>query len=281
MKRTFALFILVFAWCNIFSQEDSLRTTHYVMRSFLAGAGRANVFDTYLSPLEYQGPEVRILFENMRMTGLMGGNVSAQHVFQADFSYTKNPAQTARMYTGMINWTYALHYQFRLNERLKILAGPQLDLNGGCIYNNRNSNNPAQAKAYGSIGVSGMVIYKMRIKDYPLTVRYQANLPLLGAMFSPEYGESYYEIFSLKHGGKHVSFTSLHNSPSLWQLLTLDFPVGQFVMRAGYVCDIQQAKVNHLKSHIYSHNFMIGFVRNFYLLKGKNRISMPLNITPY
>lgn len=185
------------------------------------------------------------------------------------------------MYSGIINWNYALHYQFRINEQLKILAGPMLDLNGGCIYNERNSNNPAQAKAYGSLAASGMLIYKFRIKRYPFILRYQANLPLAGAMFSPEYGESYYEIFSLGNGGKNVRFTSLHNNPSLRQMLTLDFPINRIKMRIGYVCDIQQAKVNNLKTHVYSHNFMIGFVRNFYILKGKNKLSMPNNVTPY
>ena len=54
------------------------------------------------------------------------------------------------MYAGLVNWSYALHYQFRMNDdKLKILVGPMLDLNGGVVYNRRNSNNPAQAKAYG------------------------------------------------------------------------------------------------------------------------------------
>ena len=185
------------------------------------------------------------------------------------------------MYAGLVNWTYALHYQFRLNEQLKLLAGPMIDLNGGFVYNTRNSNNPAQAKAYGSVGISGMAIYKFRIGNYPLVARYQANLPLLGAMFSPEFGQSYYEMFSLGHKGKNVLFTSLHNNPSLRQMLTLDFPIRKVTMRVGYICDLQQAKVNYLKYHTYSHDFMIGIVKNFYLLKGKNRISMPSNVTPY
>ena len=261
--------------------QDSLQATRHVMRSVMIGAGHNNTFETYLSPLEYEGPEVRFAYETMRMTRLMDGNVSAQNLFQLHASYTENISQTNHTYGGLVNWNYALHYQFRPAKGLKILFGPMIDLNAGVVYNRRNSNNPAQAKAYGGLGASGMLIYRFRIKNYPLTVRWQANLPLLGVMFSPEFGESYYEIFSLGNGGRNVVFTSLHNNPSLRQLLTLDFPVGNTVMRVGYVCDLQQAKVNNLKSHTYSHDFMIGVVRNLYLFHGKKHMTTPPKITPF
>lgn len=261
--------------------QDSLQATRHVMRSMMIGAGHNNTFETYLSPLEYEGPEMRFAYETMRMTRLMDGNVSAQNLFQLHASYTENISQTNHTYGGLVNWSYALHYQFRPAKGLKILFGPMLDLNAGVVYNRRNSNNPAQAKAYGGLGASGMLIYRFRIKNYPLTVRWQANLPLLGVMFSPEFGESYYEIFSLGNGGRNVVFTSLHNNPSLRQLLTLDFPVGNTVMRVGYVCDLQQAKVNNLKSHTYSHDFMIGVVRNLYLFHGKKHMTTPPKITPF
>ena len=261
--------------------QDSLQATRHVMRSVMIGAGHNNTFETYLSPLEYEGPEVRFAYETMRMTRLMDGNVSAQNLLQLHASYTENISQTNHTYGGLVNWSYALHYQFRPAKGLKILFGPMLDLNAGVVYNRRNSNNPAQAKAYGGLGASGMLIYRFRIKNYPLTVRWQANLPLLGVMFSPEFGESYYEIFSLGNGGRNVVFTSLHNNPSLRQLLTLDFPVGNTVMRVGYVCDLQQAKVNNLKSHTYSHDFMIGVVRNLYLFHGKKHMTTPPKITPF
>ena len=283
MKQKFIMLLIALGtFLSVGAQEDSLRATRYVMRSTLFGVGHSNVFETYLSPLEYTGTEVRFLHESMRMTRLLGGKVSGQSLIQVNASYNKNISQTAEMYAGLVNWSYALHYQFRMNDdKLKILVGPMLDLNGGVVYNRRNSNNPAQAKAYGGLGASGMLIYKFRIARYPLTVRYQANLPLLGVMFSPEYGESYYEIFSLGNGGRNVLFTSLHNNPSLRQMVTLDFPIRNVTMRVGYVCDIQQSKVNNLKSHAYSHDFMIGFIRNLYLLRGKNRISMPLKVTPF
>ena len=254
MKKIFLLLLLLPFVLGGKAQEDSLQTNRYVMRATLYGAGYTNILDTYLSPMEYTGPEIRILRESMRMTKLLNGNVSAQSLFQINLSLTDNKAETGSELAGLINWNYAWHYQFRLAENLKILAGPMIDLNGGFVYNTRNSNNPAQAKAYVNIAGSGMVIYRFRIGNYPLIARYQANLPLMGVMFSPEYGQSYYEIFSLK---------------------------GNMNVRAGYICDIQQAKVNHLKSHTWSHVFMLGFVKNFYLIKNKKKVGMSPKVSPY
>lgn len=72
-KRLLTLWFALLACAGLGAQEDSLYATRYVMRSFLFGAGHANVLDTYLSPLEYEGPEVRLMYENMRMTKLLGG----------------------------------------------------------------------------------------------------------------------------------------------------------------------------------------------------------------
>lgn len=271
----------VWAFMGAQAQEQSLDTLHYVTRAITIGAGHNNTFETYLSPLEYTGPEIRFMHERMRRTRIMGGNVSGQSILQVQASYTENISGTADTYAGMADWTYALHYQFQVTDGLKLLAGPYINLNAGVVYNQRNSNNPAQAKAYGGLGASGMAIYKFHIRRYPLTVRYQANVPLLGAMFSPDYGASYYEMFSLGNREGIVKFASLHNNPSVQQMLTVDFPVGKVVMRAGYVCDIRQSKVNHLKSHVYSHDFMLGFVRHLYLLDGKNRIGAAEKNNPF
>lgn len=276
-----SVLLILLVSCVGISAQDTLSHEKYLVRSVMVGIGKTNVYDTYLSPLEYKGLELRFMHESMRMTRLMGGRVSAQRIVQVNCSSTDNISKSSTSYSGMFNWTYALHYQYNVNENLKILFGPMIDLNGGFIYNTRNSNNPAQAKVYGNIDASAMAIYKFRIVRYPMAMRYQANLPFMGVMFSPEYGQSYYEIFSLGHGGRNVLFTSFHNAPSLRQMLTLDFPIGKTIMRAGYLCDIRQAKVNNLKSHFYSHNFMIGFVRNFHMIKGKNRISLPSKVTPF
>ena len=158
-----------------------------------------------------------------------------------------------------------------ITGNFKLLAGGLADLNGGFVYNLRNTNNPASARAYINLDVSGMAIWNLRIKNYPLTLRYQVNLPLMGVMFSPHYGQSYYEIFSLGNSSGVVKFTSLHNQPSLRQMLTADFPVGRAKMRFAYIWDAQQSHVNDIKTHTYSHVFMVGFVKELYLLKNKRK----------
>lgn len=268
MKRIILVILSFLCLCNISAQtqEDSLSSNRYVMRATLYGIGHTNILDTYLSPMEYTGKEIRVLRESMRMTNILEGKVSRQSLFQANLSLSENKIGTGNEIAFLANWNYAWHYQYPISENLKLMAGPLLDINGGFIYNPRNSNNPAQAKAYFNLGASGMAIYQFNVKGYPFRLRYQANIPIVGLMFSPEYGQPYYEMSFSHNWGKNLCITSLHNQPALRQFLTLDFPIRKSTVRLGYVCDIQQAQVKKLKSHTWSHVLMLGFVKHFYLI---------------
>jgi hypothetical protein len=252
-------------------RADPSARTRFITRSTMYGIGFSNVFDTYLSPQEYTGIDFRIARESMRMTRMAQGRLSLQNFFQADVSYTHNHVDNNNTIAGLMNWNYGLHYNFPITPNFKLLAGGLGDFNGGFVYNLRNNNNPASARAYINLDASGMAIWNLRIKTYPVTLRYQLNLPIMGVMFSPHYGQSYYEIFTLNNSGGVVQFTSLHNQPSLRQLLTLDFPVGQVKMRLAYIWDAQQSRVNGIKTHTYSHVFMVGFVKEIYLLRNKGK----------
>lgn len=208
-------------------RADSSARTRFVTRATMYGVGYTNVYDTYLSPQEYKGIDFRISRESMRMTKWMNGNISLQSFFQADLGYTHNRVDNNNTFSELANWNYGLHYNFPITSNFKLLAGGLIDLNGGFVYNLRNGNNPAQVRAYINLDASGMAIWDLRIKNYPISLRYQVNLPFAGVMFCPNYGQSYYEIFTLGNWGGVINFTSLHNQPSLRQMLTVDFPVGR------------------------------------------------------
>ena len=137
---------ILFALCTrLQAQIDSLQAHRYVTRATMYGVGFTNVFDTYLSPQEYKGIDFRVSRELIRMTKLFDGNVSVQNFFQANISYTHNRADNNNTFSGLVNWNYGLHYQFRLTDNFKLLAGGLIDVNGGFVYNLRNTNNPAFA----------------------------------------------------------------------------------------------------------------------------------------
>lgn len=277
-----ALACSMLAFCGpINAQNDSLQANRYLMRAIMYGVGYTNLYDTYLSPQEYKGIDFRISRETMRMTTLIDGNVSIQNFFQANIGFTHNRADNNNTFAGLVNWNYGLHYQFRITENFKLLAGALADINGGFVYNLRNTNNPASVRAIINLDASGMAIWHTKIKNYPLTFRYQVNLPVVGAMFSPHYGQSYYEIFTLGNSEGVIRFTSLHNQPSVRQMISVDFSVGDTKMRFSYMADLQQSNVNGIKTHAYSHVFMVGFVKDLYRICNKNGAPLPAAIRAY
>ena len=257
--------------CSAAAQDtlcvDSLRPERFVTRATLYGAGFTNLYDTYLSPQEYCGIDFRVMRESMRPTTWAHGRWSRQSLFQASLSYAHNHVDNNNTFGALANWNYGLHYHFPLTPRFRLLAGGLADLNGGFLYNLRNGNNPVSARAYVNLDASGMAVWDVRVKRYPFRLRYQLIVPVLGVLFSPHYGQSYYEIFSLGNGRGVVKCTSLHSQPSLRQLLTGDVPVGTVTMRVGYVCDLQQSRVNGLRTHAYSHAFMVGLVKELYRIR--------------
>lgn len=240
----------------------------YITRSTMYGMGCMQVLDTYLSPIEYNGTQVNLLRESSRRTRILQGKVSTQTIFQGNIGLAENPSATGNELTGLLNWNYALHYNFgNISDRLRFAIGPMAQIHGGFIYNTRNSNNPAQAKCYINLAASGMISYQVPWNAFPIKLRYQLDVPLLGAMFSPQYQQSYYDIFSLGHYDGNVVFTSLHNQPSMRSWFTSDLPFRTFTLRLGYMADLHQSKVNNIKCHTYSHAFMIGIVKHLYRLK--------------
>lgn len=197
--------------------------------------GGYNIKDTYLSPLKYS-MGMRIFNERMKMTRSSDYRISRQQFINVDFAFTRNPAETASSFAGFVDYSLGYHYHFQPQPALKLLAGASVRALGGFIYNTRNGNNPASAKVETDLNLSAMAIYKFQVNNYPFALLcYQIEILVAGVMFSPHYGQSYYEIFNLGNSEGVVLFSSLHNKFAMRNFLTADFPVGNFTIRAGYL----------------------------------------------
>lgn len=231
-----------------------------ITRATQIAVGGANVLDTYLSPLEYKGTDVRFISSVLRTRAC---EWDLQYNHEGNISFTHNPADNANTMSGHYDFAFAMMHRWELMQgKLTLRAGGLADFNIGFAYNMRNSaNNPAQGYASLAIGTAGMATYNLKIgrKVYPIT--YDVKLPLIGMMFSPAFGQSYYEIFNQGDYDHNVQCFTV-GTPSIRQQLSVDIPVSQSVaVRAGYLCDIRQATPNNLKQHTYINSFLIGFIK--------------------
>lgn len=257
-----------------FSQENEIERLSY--RSNMLGIGSASVYDTYLSPSDYSGISFSFMQENMKMTGMMNGNIAAQQLFNISFLNTENKAETSREYAGFIEYNYGLFYRLAPLPNLKVFAGSQINGLVGCIYNTRNSNNPVSAKAHLNLTLSGIAAYNFNIKSQPFRLRYQISSPFVGVMFATHYGQSYYEI-SLGVDDDLVYFSSFHNQLSLRNTLSLEIPLSFMTLRLAYRNTMYETKVNNLNTRIHDNSFMIGFSREFLSFSGKKQLKRNYN----
>lgn len=229
----------------------------------MIGAGTANLLDTYLSQETFKGWNIGYISETTRRSRKHAG-FSYLLTHRGIFCMTDNKADNNHEMSGMYDFRYAIHYNWpMLNNRLLLHAGAGIGLDLGFIYNTHGSNNPAQAKLALHLSPSAGVNYKFRIGTRSFTANYDLAFPLLGVMFSPNYGQSYYEIFNRGDYDHNIVPTTIGCTPSMSHALSLDIPVGSTAMRIGYTGNFRQSDVNNLKYHSYEHMFIIGIVKHF------------------
>ena len=227
------------------------------------GIGGTNILDTYISQEKYKGTGLTYLYIRERTKpGKHWSNV-IEH--ELDLSKADDRSKTTSEMEASYNLYWGRYRSWKLlNDHLRLQAGGLVNGTLGFIYNMTSSNNPAQARAAINLMPSAIATYDFCLWKKRFDVRYELNLPLLGVMFSPNYGQSYYEIFSLGNYDHNIVPTTFISAPTFRQQLTIDWRANDsFTLRVGYLGNYQQADVNNLKQHVYTHRVLIGFVKLF------------------
>ncbi len=238
-----------------------------IEREWLFGIGKNNTLDTYLSPYEYTGPALLIRHRSERMARRGKGRVSVAGNYSASGSRLSMAADEGRAWDAQVFAGVAFLYNWQIKEKLRLAIGPLAEAGIGGTYLLRGGNNPAQARLSLNFGLSGLAEYKFHIRKQKLSTRLSLELPLLGAKFSPRYGQSYYEIFELGHSDRNVCCTQPFNAPSARISAGLRFPLWGATVVAGYVGEAQQSRLNGLKYHGWTNSFVIGFVRRIRFIR--------------
>ena len=244
--------------------------------SFSLGIGRSRQLDTYLSPIAYTGPQLTLLQEIHR-TRPHNRHVCFGSILQMNGSRADNWGMGTDIWAGDIHYDATWQYQWPIPriKGLVLQAGGGFGATLGGIYSTRGGNNPANAHAQIRLLAALGADYRFRLWKRHWHLGYHLDAPLIGLMFSPQYGQSYYEIFDRHNYDHNAVFTYPGNCATLRQHLFLDIPVcrhGRTLLRLGYLSDIRQAKPNHLQQHQIGRAFMIGVVKS--LRTGSDRSAL-------
>lgn len=264
-KRIIGLFVSLCLLAS--SHAQPVDSTRIRTTANLIGVGPTNILDTYLSQEKFSG--IGIAYLNITEWDRPDSRWSTILQQESNLSTTSDRSDRATELQGDYSVFCGRYYSWQLpNLPLKLQAGGLINGNIGFIYNTVNSNNPAQARCSVSVMPSGIATYKFSLWRQQFSARYELELPLLGLMFSPNYGQSYYEIFSQGNYDHNIVPTTSLSAPNFRQQLSLDWNVGRtLTLRIGYLGHYQQAEVNNLKSHIYAHRLMIGVVQRLQILR--------------
>ena len=256
---------LLFCCCfPLLGQEQQKSDTHTASSSFMLSLGKSHLLDTYLTQSNYEGLHLSLLHEFMNFTDKHTQKWAYQCLSGVEFSTTQTIFQQGRYWQGAIDFNATTYRLFSPARNLHIGVGPSLGMEAGFIYNLRGGNNPATAKLSVHAGAGAMISYQcLKWKKLPLYFRYQAIVPAVSAFFSPHFGQSYYEIFTLGNRKGTCIIGSFHNRFDLDQLFTVDMSLGRGYLRLGYSGKMHLTNVHHIKTRIISHSFLIGYTREF------------------
>ena len=230
--------------------------------SHFLGLGPSRGLDTYLTPEHFSGTGYTYLYikDFQKSDTLKHWTTTVQH--ELDFSSTKDRSRNASNLEGTYNLYFSRYYNLHPLQNLRLQLGGTANACLGFIYNLTSSNNPAQARAALNLMPSATAAYDFSISRQRFTASYQLQLPLVGLMFSPNYGQSYYEIFSRGNYDHNIVPTTFVSAPTFRQIVSLHWHYSRrYSLSLSYLGNYQQAKVNNLKQHVYTHRFLLGLTK--------------------
>lgn len=259
--------------CASASAEDTL--SRPVVQEYRIEAGGGTALSTYLSPLRYDGKVFSLSGQWAKASQWAPESLVMQFNAALNMRDYLNPARTASMigFDGMFAW--GMQWRKRLPHNLQLTAGGSLDIDAGCLYLTRNGNNPVNVSASVSLDLNASLSWRFNIGRLPMLLVEEIRLPSLGAFFSPQYGETYYEIWLGNHSGlAHCGWWG--NRFCIDNLLSLKLDLGRTAMTVGYRYYYRSAWANSLNTRLSTHSFVIGIIPHGLGLKRRQIINSPL-----
>lgn len=244
-----------------------------VMSAYTFEAGGSHLADTYLTPLIYGGYSLALQYERWQAMKFSPERWVMSLAVRGTWDHTDSPARNNSMWYAGLDARWAMIHRWKLPWGITVGAGAATGIMAGCMYNGRNSNNPASAKVSWTIDAAAYASWKTRIGRLPVTLTYRPIMPLTGVFYGVEYGQLYYEYWlgnrkNTIHWGHWGKYFAMDNQ------LTADLHFGSTSLRVGYRGYVYSTKVNGITSRITSNTFIIGISGEWMSINPRKKLSV-------
>jgi hypothetical protein len=174
------------------------------------------------------------------------------------------------------DYSWGMHYHFRPAKGIHLLAGGLLDGEFGFKDIERNVNNPINLDLAANLNLSGVAMYDIRLHRRTLRLQLELQTPVIGYMFVPQGGESYYEMFDLGNMSNTFHVSSFINKRGLKGTFTVDVPFNRSIWRFGLNFTDLKYSANNLVFVRNEIGFVIGTTFDAFSFAGRKN-KMPGN----
>ncbi len=246
MKKLWLFFLFFVLSSGIFAQNTDEKKYLLTTKANTIGISTISFLDPYLSPLNYNGLAISYTRESRKFLSSENTRISTQSILNLQAGILLNkPVTSDMMYMGA-NYGWGMCYHLNPVKGLKVLVGGLWDIDFGFKDMERNVNNPVNLDISTNLNLTALARYAIPLRRKTLQLQLSLQTPVIGYMFGPKAGASYYEMFDLGNLTDAFHFSSLYNKRGLNSALTVDVPFNRSVWRFGLKMNTLRYSANNL-----------------------------------
>ena len=224
MKKGIVLFIYMCIIISTRAQTDEQQPVALTNVTHHTGVSFVELVDPYLSILNYTGLGLRFEYTDSKYFNPADPKFTSYSRITGLAAAVKNPQSTAGItYVGG-NAALGALYEYRDLNNLILYAGGNVDIDFAYKMNSRNVNNPVNIDLATNLNAMLGVRYNIATRKRMLKLKANLEFPLIGCMFVPYPGLSYYEMYSSGDYSQAIHFSSFHNRQGLKEQISIDVP---------------------------------------------------------
>lgn len=233
--------------------------------------------DTYLSPNGYSGLSLSYDAEQWNQSRWGDGRLFVESFSHTTFGLAVFGTSSSEL-LAMEDYSFAMPWLCWSNDKVRLYAGAEAQVRAGALWNPRNSNNPVSAKAGLHLGGMAMAEFHYTMDRFPARTSVTFDMPLVGTFFSPEYTQSYYELYYMSGILPCLHLATPVNCLSGRGRVVTDITFSECILRLSLMEDNYRWHTSSNRYALHTYSFGVGFVFNSYRIHPHENVT---SILPY